>query len=123
MHVSNSFCFARTPRFVYVHSLSVMAFVKPVIWSNCKCLIPRLYFLPPPWTIQAGLGMDVEGRVQSTAERKPSVLKGSCAQFLRQNPRFLNEPLCHLLPNETSRSVADCMEWTQEDVPTAVQNV
>lgn len=68
-------------------------------------------------------GMDVEGRVQSTAERKTDVLKGSCAQFLRQNPRFLNEPICHLLPNETSRSVADCMQWAQEDVPTAVQNV
>ena len=67
--------------------------------------------------------MDVEDRVQSTAERKTGVLKGSCAQFLRQNPRFLNEPICHVLPNETSRSVADCMQWTREEVPPATQNV
>ena len=67
--------------------------------------------------------MDVEDRVQSTAERKTGVLKGSCAQFLRQNPHFLNEPICHVLPNETSKSVADCMQLTREDIPTAVQNV
>ena len=44
--VSDSFCFARTPCFVYVHSSCVMAFVKLVIWPNSKCLIPRLRFLP-----------------------------------------------------------------------------
>ena len=42
---------------------------------------------------------------------KSNTTKGSCAKFLRENPRFLNEPICHVLPNESSRSVGDCLSW------------
>ena len=37
--------------------------------------------------------------------------KGLNAKFLRHNPRFVNEPICHVLPNETSACVGDCMQW------------
>ena len=37
--------------------------------------------------------------------------KGTCAKFLRENPRFLNEPVCQVLPNESSGSVGDCLSW------------
>ena len=42
---------------------------------------------------------------------KPS--KGSHAKFLYQNPRYLNEPICQMLPNENSRSVGACLNWSQ----------
>ena len=38
--------------------------------------------------------------------------KGTCAKFLRENPRFLNEPICQVLPNESSSSVGDCLSWS-----------
>ena len=37
--------------------------------------------------------------------------KGTCAQFLRENPRFLNEPICRVAPSECSRDVNDCITW------------
>ncbi len=37
--------------------------------------------------------------------------KGLNAMFLRQNPRFINEPIRHILPNEMSTSVEDCLHW------------
>ncbi len=41
--------------------------------------------------------------------------KGSCAQFLRQNPRYINEPICQLLPNENGTSVRECLAWRASD--------
>lgn len=41
-----------------------------------------------------------------------SNIKGTCAKFLRANPRFLNEPICQVLPNESSGSVSDCLSWS-----------
>ena len=38
-------------------------------------------------------------------------IKGTCAKFLRQNPRFINEPICRVLPNEYSTSVGECLSW------------
>ena len=71
---------------------------------------------------------NVEGKTPSkdttnTDNRSPSVvkrsqtyssthIKGTCAKFLRQNPRFINEPVCHVLPNEYSASVGACMSWS-----------
>eukprot|EP00731_Ephydatia_muelleri_P022095 Em0014g686a len=55
------------------------------------------------------------------AEKKTHTNKGTCAQFLRDNPRFLNEPIRYLLPGEKSTSVAECLEWIKdkdEDRPT-----
>jgi len=40
--------------------------------------------------------------------------KGLNAKFIRQNPRFINDPICHVLPNESSSSVHDCLHWSQE---------
>lgn len=42
--------------------------------------------------------------------------KGLNAKFLRHNPRFINEPICHVLPNEISASVGDCMQWGDVEV-------
>lgn len=39
-------------------------------------------------------------------------IKGTCARFLRQNPRFVNEPICQVLPNEHSASVGECLSWS-----------
>ena len=33
-----------------------------------------------------------------------------CAHFLRENPRFFNEPICTVEDNSAS-NVADCLEW------------
>lgn len=38
-------------------------------------------------------------------------IKGTCAKFLRQNPRFINEPICRVFPNEYSTSVGECLSW------------
>lgn len=65
----------------------------------------------------------VEEKTQTATERKPGTVKGTCAQFLRHNPRYINEPICHVLPNEQSTSMADCMHWTQEDSHSTVHNV
>ena len=50
-----------------------------------------------------------------TLDSQPSRLgrykKGLNASFLRHNPRHINEPVCHVLPNETSSSVQDCLQW------------
>ena len=51
----------------------------------------------------------INGEVEATAMK--STVKGTCAKFLRQNPRFINEPICQVLPNESSRSVGDCLRW------------
>ena len=48
--------------------------------------------------------------------------KGLNAQFLRQNPRFVNEPICHVLPNEMSASVGDCMQWGDGRVKGQTEN-
>ena len=43
-------------------------------------------------------------------------IKGNHAQFLRENPRFLNDPISCILPNEGGRSVRESMDWvTPED--------
>ncbi len=42
---------------------------------------------------------------------QPRYKKGMNAKFLRQNPRFINEPIRHILPNEMSTSVEDCLHW------------
>ena len=42
---------------------------------------------------------------------KGNNVKGTCAKFLRENPRFLNEPVCQVLPNESSGSVGNCLSW------------
>jgi hypothetical protein len=47
-----------------------------------------------------------------TEPAKNNNVKGTCAKFLRENPRFLNEPVCHVLPNESSGSVGDCLSWS-----------
>lgn len=47
-----------------------------------------------------------------TAPAKNNNVKGTCAKFLRENPRFLNEPVCQVLPNESSGSVGDCLSWS-----------
>lgn len=39
--------------------------------------------------------------------------RGLNAQFLRHNPRYIHEPVCHVLPNETSSSVGECLVWNQ----------
>ena len=46
-----------------------------------------------------------------TGPAKSNNVKGTCAKFLRENPRFLNEPVCQVLPNESSGSVGDCLSW------------
>lgn len=50
---------------------------------------------------------------------KSNVKKGTCAKFLRQNPRFVNEPICQVLPNESSASVGECLSWA---TPTSDKN-
>lgn len=58
---------------------------------------------------------------QNGTTGKQHTIKGTCAQFLRDNPRFLNEPIRYLLPSEKSNSVAQCLEWIKdkdEDRPT-----
>ena len=37
--------------------------------------------------------------------------RGAHAQFLRENPRFLNDPICHVVPSETSKDVEECLSW------------
>ena len=48
-----------------------------------------------------------------------NVKKGTCAKFLRQNPRFINEPICQVLPNESSGSVGECLSWCTPTTTTA----
>lgn len=48
----------------------------------------------------------------NTTTAAKSNTKGTCAKFLRENPRFLNEPICQVLPNESSGSVGDCLSWS-----------
>lgn len=40
--------------------------------------------------------------------------KGVNAKFIRQNPRYINEPICHVLSNEISSSVEDCLQWSSQ---------
>lgn len=39
--------------------------------------------------------------------------RGIHARFLYENPRFINEPIMHVLPQETSQSVGECMVWSK----------
>ena len=50
--------------------------------------------------------------VNRSQTNSSTLIKGTCAKFLRQNPRFINEPICHVLPNEYSASVGACMSWS-----------
>lgn len=55
---------------------------------------------------------DDHSESKKTNSSQPSnSAKGQCAQFLRHNPRFINEPICQVLPNESSTSVAECLQW------------
>lgn len=49
----------------------------------------------------------------TSGSSKPKLLnaRGAHAQFLRENPRFLNDPICHVVPSETSRDVEECLSW------------
>lgn len=49
----------------------------------------------------------------SSATSDPKLLncRGTHAQFLRENPRFLNDPICRVVPTETSRDVEECLSW------------
>ena len=51
--------------------------------------------------------------VDSSGSSNPKLLnsRGTHAQFLRENPRFLNDPICHVVPSETSRDVEECLSW------------
>lgn len=60
---------------------------------------PEQNFVPPP---------NSRPIVQPS---QPRYKKGMNAKFLRQNPRFINEPIRHILPNEMSTSVEDCLHW------------
>ena len=56
-----------------------------------------------------------DNRSLTVVNRRPADsihIKGTCAKFLRQNPRFINESVCHVLPNEYSASVGECMSWS-----------
>ena len=53
----------------------------------------------------------------STPERSsPKHVKGTRAKFIRQNPRFINNPICTIVPCEGGKSVAECLDWKQETV-------
>ncbi len=45
--------------------------------------------------------------------RGRKVLKGTHAKFLYENPRFINEPIRYVLPDEGARSVGECMDWSE----------
>lgn len=39
-----------------------------------------------------------------------------CSQFLRQNPRFINEPICSVnFTIDGGATVAECMKWYNHD--------
>ena len=40
--------------------------------------------------------------------------KGSHARFLGQNPRYINEPVCQIRPNDGGYSVKDCLSWNHQ---------
>ena len=39
--------------------------------------------------------------------------KGTVAKFLRENPRFINEPICNLVSSDNCSEVKDCLAWKQ----------
>jgi hypothetical protein len=52
----------------------------------------------------------------STPEKSsPKHVKGTRAKFIRQNPRFINSPICQVMPCEGGKSVAECLEWKEEE--------
>ena len=66
--------------------------------------------------------------LKKTAEANTATkrtVKGTCAKFLRQNPRFVNEPICQVLPNESSGSVGECLSWScsMDSVSTVATNI
>ena len=50
----------------------------------------------------------------SPGRGSPKHVKGTRAKFIRQNPRFINTPICQVLPCEGGKSVAECLEWKEE---------
>lgn len=57
---------------------------------------------------------------------KRHTAKGSHAKFLYENPRFINEPIMHVLPQECSQSVSECMDWSaveQEGAQSTISRV
>lgn len=38
-------------------------------------------------------------------------VRGTRATFIRDNPRFVNEPIQRLLPGEDGEDVASCLQW------------
>lgn len=69
-----------------------------------------------PWLRRAKMA-DVSDEQQQAVDNsngsKPKLMncRGTHAQFLRENPRFLNDPICHVVPSETSRDVEECLSW------------
>ncbi|CAI8007207.1 Uncharacterized protein C2orf73 [Geodia barretti] len=50
-----------------------------------------------------------------TPERSsPKHVKGTRAKFIRQNPRFINSPICQMDPGSGGKSVAECLDWREE---------
>jgi len=47
-------------------------------------------------------------------ERPHFKSKGSHARFLGQNPRYINEPVCQIRPNDGGYSVKDCLSWNHQ---------
>ena len=39
-------------------------------------------------------------------------IKGTCAKFHHQNPRFINAPIPHMITREKANTVQDCFEWS-----------
>ncbi len=62
----------------------------------------------PKSILMSGTSIDI----QSTQPGRYK--KGLNAQFLRYNPRYMHEPVCHLLPNETSSCVGECLVWNHQ---------
>lgn len=54
---------------------------------------------------------------------KRATIKGSCAKFNRENPRFINEPISHVTSEETWDSVQDCFEWSAIEQKCSRQSV
>ena len=52
-------------------------------------------------------------KMASEEDIRPNSNKGTIAVFLRENPRFLNEPICNLKSDEYCKEVSDCLVWKQ----------
>lgn len=51
-------------------------------------------------------------------------VRGTRATFIRDNPRFVNEPIQRLLPGEDGVDVASCLQWESDaSSPPAAVNI